>query len=218
MTRERRRGTAVAERVRRAVATMFLLVLVVVGATVAYPESARTTFSLSDHPILGDERISLEAFAAYVRTAHPDVDPFYLATLYRHYRELCAAEDVSLTVALAQMIHETDFLLFSGSVRAVQYNYAGLGATGAAVPGVRFEDMRTGVAAHVQHLKAYASTESLATPLVDPRFHLVRRGSAASVLELTGRWATDPLYGAKLVAHISRLLLFEQHTTGDSKP
>ncbi|MFW5744710.1 MAG: glucosaminidase domain-containing protein [Spirochaetota bacterium] len=143
---------------------------------------------------------------AHVRRKNPAIDEIYLRTLHRHYLELCRLEGVNMAVAIAQMIHETDYLRFTGSVRAVQYNYAGLGATGGDNPGLSFPDMRTGVAAHVQHIKAYANDVALVTPLVDPRFHLVRRGSAPTVRSLTGRWATDPEYGEKLVAHLAAML------------
>ncbi|MFP4113692.1 MAG: glucosaminidase domain-containing protein [Spirochaetota bacterium] len=150
--------------------------------------------------------VSFERFARHVSNGNPEADSIYLRTLYGHYREFCAAEDVSLAVALAQMVHETDYLRFTGSVRAVQYNYAGLGATSSGNPGLTFPNMRTGVAAHVQHIKAYADAEPLATPLADPRFGLVARGSAPTVRELTGRWATDPYYAEKLLAHAAVLL------------
>lgn len=143
---------------------------------------------------------------AHVRRKNPAIDEIYLRTLHRHYLQLCRLEGVNMAVAIAQMIHETDYLRFTGSVRAVQYNYAGLGATGGGNPGLSFPDMRTGVAAHVQHIKAYANDMALVTPLVDPRFQLVRRGSAPTVRSLTGRWATDPEYGEKLVAHLAAML------------
>ena len=158
-----------------------------------------------DVPLSGEERVGFAAFNAYVRSANPDADEIYLRTLYRHYDELCREEGVRLIVAIAQMILETNFLLFSGSVRAIQYNYAGLGAVAVAHPGLAFPNMRTGIAAHVQHMKAYADAEPLSTPIVDPRFDYVKRGSAPTVLALAGRWATDPHYGAKLIAHITRL-------------
>lgn len=159
-----------------------------------------------DLPLAGVRTVGYAEVREHIGTKNPSIDEIYLRTLYRHYRELCRLEGVSMAVAIAQMIHETDYLRFTGTVRAVQYNYAGLGATGGGNPGLSFPDMRTGVAAHVQHIKAYANDAPLATPLVDPRFHLVRRGSAPTVRSLTGRWATDPDYDRKLAAHLAALL------------
>ena len=159
----------------------------------------------ADLRVVADTVVGYDAFAEHVTARHPDIDRFYLRTLYDHYVRECRIEGVSLLVALSQMLLETDYLRFTGSVRAVQYNYAGIGATDTGVAGDVFPNMRTGVRAHVQHLKAYGDAEPLSQVVVDPRFHLVRRGSAQTVPALTGRWATDPAYHEKLLAHAERL-------------
>ncbi len=66
-------------------------------------------------------------------------------------------------------------------------------------------DQRTGVRAHIQQLKAYASNAPLFQPLVAPRFNFVARGVAPVLHQLTGRWAIDPLYDRKILALIRRL-------------
>jgi len=58
--------------------------------------------------------------------------------------------------------------------------------------------MRAGIRAHIQHLKAYASDQKLANPVIDQRFKFVKRGSAPVVHKLTGKWATDKNYGEKI--------------------
>jgi len=80
-----------------------------------------------------------------------------------------------------------------------------MGSTAVRVAGIHFGTMERGVRAHVQHLKAYGSTDPLVGELVDPRFRYVARGSALTVMALSGRWATDPLYGEKLLAHAQRM-------------
>lgn len=65
---------------------------------------------------------------------------------------------------------------------------------GAGVAGAVFPDVRTGLRAQVQHLKAYANTEPLNNPRVDPRFSYAQRGSAPYIWALTGKWATLPTY------------------------
>jgi len=180
-----------------------------VGAELALPREDSPP--LDDLSLRSAETVPYAAFSAHVRSGNPEIDEIYLRTLYRHYREICRVEGINLLSALAQMIHETGYLRFNGSVRAVQYNYAGIGAVAAGHPGDTFPDMRTGVAAHVQHMKAYASTDPLETVLVDPRFHLVVRGSARTVRSLTGRWATDPDYGTKVLAHVSAMRVHAQN-------
>jgi hypothetical protein len=61
------------------------------------------------------------------------------------------------------------------------------------------------VRAHVQHLKGYASEEPLNRELVDPRYRWIKYGSAATIHELTGRWASDREYGNKISAILERL-------------
>ncbi|MGQ9867144.1 MAG: hormogonium tapered terminus morphoprotein TftA [Pseudanabaenaceae cyanobacterium] len=125
--------------------------------------------------------------------------------LPRLYREEGAIEGVNHDIAFCQMCLETGFLRFGNDVRPEQNNFAGLGAVGGGAAGASFPDRRTGVRAHIQHLKAYASTAPLVQPLVNPRFQFVSRGVAPLVGQLAGRWAVDPLYGDKILALVRRL-------------
>lgn len=188
-----------------------LLLLLALLASLGSPTAAEGTAAApvevpSDLPIMASAPMDLGALASHVRSKNPAVDSVYLSALYHYYADECATEGVSLLVALSQMVHETDYLLFTGAVSPIQYNYAGLGATSSSTPGLRFESMRLGVRAHVQHLKAYGSTEPLARALADPRFSYVTRGSAVTVRSLAGRWAADAHYGDKVLAHAARLL------------
>lgn len=77
---------------------------------------------------------------------------------------------------------ETGWLRFGGDVTVSQYNFSGIGAVGGGAKGASFPDVRTGIRAQVQHLRAYAdssaTTASLANAVVDPRFTYVRKGAA----------------------------------------
>ena len=117
-------------------------------------------------------------------------------------------EGVNHDIAFAQMCLETGFLRYGGDVKPGQYNFCGLGATGGGEPGLSFPDPRIGVRAHIQHLKAYGSTEDLNNDLVDPRFHFVVRGRAPTIQGLTGTWAADPRYSEKITAILKRLYEF----------
>ncbi|MDR1226884.1 MAG: glucosaminidase domain-containing protein [Prevotellaceae bacterium] len=122
------------------------------------------------------------------------------------YIEEAAAEGVNHDVAFAQMILETGYLRFAGVVRPYMNNFCGLGAVSATKNGHTFPDERSGVRAHIQHLKAYASTDSLRTPLADPRYHFVSpRGKAPTVDGLAGTWAQDPQYAVKLKSVLHRM-------------
>ncbi|GGO99596.1 glucosaminidase domain-containing protein [Actinomyces gaoshouyii] len=119
------------------------------------------------------------------------------------------SEGVSPELLFCQVMKETAWLRFGGDVSIGQFNFGGLGATGGGVRGASFADVRTGLRAQVQHLRAYAdssvSASSLAHPVVDPRFSYVRKGTAPYVQYLGIKenparvgWATDPGYGTSL--------------------
>ena len=134
----------------------------------------------------------------FLLQTNPQADVDEVSTIAQHYIEESLIEGVNHDIAFCQMCVETDFLRFTGDVHRRQNNFAGIGATGGGVPGDSFESVQIGIRAQIQHLKAYASRRRLRRKLVDPRFKRVRRGSARYVEDLSGRWATDPNYGAKI--------------------
>ena len=128
------------------------------------------------------------------------------------YVEEAKAEGIKVEVAFMQAMVETGWLKFGGSVQISQYNFAGIGALDGGVQGATFETVREGVRAQIQHLKAYANEKSLNNTQVDPRFHLVKRGSAKYVEWLGQKenpngygWATAEDYGYKILRLIKEL-------------
>ncbi len=115
------------------------------------------------------------------------------------------AEGVKADVVFAQAMHETGWLQFGGDVKVDQCNFAGIGATGSGASGATFNDVRTGLRAQIQHLKAYASTDTLKNACVDPRFELVTRGCATTLGALSGQWAVDASYGRSIYSLIASL-------------
>ena len=87
-------------------------------------------------------------------------------------------EGVRAEVVYVQAMLETGWLQFGGDAVESQFNFSGLGTTGGGVQGNSYPDVRTGIRAQVQHLKAYASTEELSGNCVESRFDMVKRGSA----------------------------------------
>jgi len=118
------------------------------------------------------------------------------------------AEGVKAEILFAQAMLETGWLQFGGSVKASQCNFGGIGAVNATAGGASFDDVRTGLRAQVQHLKAYASTEPLKNACVDPRFEKVERGVAPCVEDLNGRWAVPgDGYGRRVSSLAARVCL-----------
>ena len=131
------------------------------------------------------------------------------------YYEEAQAEGIKAEVAFCQAMKETGWLQFGGDVKASQCNFAGIGATGGGVSGASFKDVRTGVRAQIQHLKAYANALPLNNACVDPRFKYVKRGSAPYV-EWLGKnanpngvgWAPAANYGTSIVQMMNKLLSY----------
>lgn len=128
------------------------------------------------------------------------------------FYEEATAEGVRAEVAFTQCMKETGFLKYGGDVLPNQYNFAGIGATGA-VHGASFSNVRMGIRAQIQHLKAYGSISPLTNQCVDPRFNLVKRGSAQYVEWLGIKenpngygWATSKSYGHDIVNMVISLL------------
>lgn len=128
------------------------------------------------------------------------------------YYEEAEKENIKAEVAFVQSMKETGWLQFGGSVKIEQYNFAGLGSTTAGVTGETFHNVREGVRAQIQHLKAYGSTQQLNQKCVDTRFQYVTRGSSIYVEWLGipnnpyGKgWAADDGYGVKIVNMIKNM-------------
>jgi hypothetical protein len=155
--------------------------------------------------IMGRGKVAPETMTAFLIKNNSDADKNTVNRLVKIYVIEANREGVNYEIAFCQMCLETGFLRFEGSVSRFQNNFCGLGCVDAWSGGDWFASAEEGVRAHIQHLKAYASTEPLRGPLVDPRFVHVQRGTASDVFQLTGRWATDPAYGQKIFELLKRL-------------
>lgn len=117
------------------------------------------------------------------------------------------AENVRPEILFSQAMYETGWLQFGGSVKAERCNFGGLGAVNAQAGGAVFPNVSTGLLAQAQHLKAYASTDDLNEPLVDPRFDYVSRGCAPYLEMLDGKWAVPGNGYGKQIASIVETLI-----------
>lgn len=183
-------------------------------------ESVTTPMACEDNPaIMGSSKTSVNEMVAWFKSKNKT----FPSSVYTKYgtssiEQFCnilfeeaQAEGVRAEVVFAQAMKETGWLGFGGQVSAEQCNFCGLGATDGGAAGADFskygsDAVRMGLRAQVQHLKAYASTDSLKKEIVDPRFNYVTRGYAPKVKDLTGRWATSKTYGDDLTRMINDLL------------
>jgi hypothetical protein len=147
--------------------------------------------------ILGPTLLTAEQMNQYVRKINPKAP-----LLGGFYKTLGEYYGIRGDVAFAQAMLETDYFRFTGDVRNGQNNFAGIGAVGGGVRGASYKTPQDGVLAQFQHLYAYATNAPLPNrySLVDPRFHLVNRGSATTWTALNGKWAVPgTTYGQSIL-------------------
>lgn len=190
------------------------------GEWLGYASGGTTASGM--HPVMAAPTAQRAAVIASMAAAFDDSGSSYPASLAAGgaptindfaaiaYDE-AVAEGVSPELVFTQAMKETGWLGFGGDVSVDQFNFAGIGAVGGGAGGASFPDVRTGLRAQVQHLRAYAdagaTASSLANPLVDPRFSYVSKGSAPYVEYLgvqenpNGKgWATARNYGYDIIA------------------
>lgn len=116
------------------------------------------------------------------------------------YIDIGNKEGVRGDLACVQCFKETGYLKYGGDVLYTQNNFAGLGTTGNGVKGCIFPDIETGILAHIQHLKTYATKSALNEPCVDTRrtawFVNAKGGTSPTIEGLGGTWAV-PGYDTK---------------------
>ena len=157
--------------------------------------------------IMGAAVATVEQMKAYLKGKNPSVAQSVLDMIPLYLSE-GTAEGVRGDIAFAQSCLETGNFTFSGSaVTLDQNNFCGMGVTSNGLKGNSFDTPQLGIRAQIQHLKAYASTENLKNPCIDPRFKYVTRGCAEYVEWLgqqenpTGKgWAAGAGYGAKILS------------------
>jgi hypothetical protein len=154
---------------------------------------------------MGQGLIKQEDLAAFLLANNAAIKPDFVKDLAGYYIKEAVAEGVNHDVAFSQMCLETGYLRFGNLVTPDMNNFCGLGSIGPGQPGERFPNPQTGVRAHIQHLKGYATEEPLRQELVDPRYKWVKKGSAPDIHGLTGKWAADPNYDGKISGILVRL-------------
>lgn len=188
--------------------------------TESQEEETEEVIADGQYPILGKTSVELDEMVSYFNSAGVEYPAEALAEggadsiedFCKIYIEEAAAEGVRAEVAFAQTLKETGWLQYGGDASIEQFNFAGIGTTGGGVPGNSYEDVRTGVRAQIQHLKAYATTDTLEQACVDDRYEYVIKGSAPYV-EWLGKnenpagqgWATADDYGLSIVEMIRKM-------------
>ena len=171
------------------------------------------TASVDKNPIMGASTAKVGQMEEYLHNINLNA-PYYAQI----YLEEGAAEGVRGDLAFAQSLLETNYFKFGGNVLATQNNFAGLGAGGTSA-GASFTTIKEGIRAQIQHLKAYASTQSIKNVVIDNRFSYVQRGSAPNIEDLNGKWAVPGTwYGQNIMRILNKILEIKGDTPHWSKP
>ncbi len=183
-------------------------------------EQAEEVIADGQYPIMGKSSVTVDQMVEYFKSSGEQYPKEALEkggadsieTFCQMYYDEAVAEGVRPEVAFVQTMKETGWLQYGGDASIEQFNFAGLGTTGGGVAGNSYPDVRTGIRAQIQHLKAYATADALSQECVDDRYEYVTKGCAPYV-EWLGQqenpegygWATADNYGYSIVDMISKL-------------
>lgn len=181
--------------------------------------------------IMGQSMTSVDQMARFFNANASYPSDVYSSKGAPSSRDFCqilydeaASEGVRAEVVFSQSVLETGWLSFGGAVSASQCNFAGIGAvdSDASASSYIYENVRMGLRAQIQHLKAYASTEALNNPIVHAtsvrkgyiedgsRYQVVGDsygfGCAPTVSQLSEKWASSSVYGDNIMAVMTSLL------------
>ena len=171
------------------------------------------TISEYDTSISGTPMATQEQCVKYLLNNNPYPNLAVSAEeIVAYYYEEGEREGIRPDVAFAQALKETGFFSYGGDVIPEQNNYCGLGTTGGGVKGEFFATPQMGVRAHIQHLLAYSSTRRPLTPIIDPRYDIVRQAYGERILgewqDLNGRWAVPGrYYGQEILSMFHSILM-----------
>lgn len=177
--------------------------------------------------IMGKSVATAAQMQAYLNKVYPGA-PASVHNMLCDYIAEGEDEGVRGDIAFAQSCLETCNFQFKGSaVTLDQNNFCGMGVTANGMKGNSFATPQLGIRAQIQHLKAYASTDALKKPVIDPRFKYVERGCAEIVEHLGQKenpngkgWATGAGYGEKILKILADIIAMKSTgtSTGTTTP
>jgi hypothetical protein len=172
--------------------------------------------------IRGKSEITLAQAIAYVRSisgADKDKSEAYVREVFT----LCESAGYSPEVVISQWAVETG--VGTSVSWLTRNNPAGIGITDGGDIGHSWPTPAAAAAAQLVHLSAYVDgyNRALRKHLrQDPRYLLVLESdwgqSVSTVGDLTGKWATDPNYGSKIVFRVEELRGWQQPSEPPPSP
>ena len=191
------------------------------GAIAGAPSSGRTAaaatpvrLTLASDPILGPARGSVAqsyAFAQHYGAKRLTDVNLFMTEVYR----LAPLVGIDPAVVIAQSALETD--TWRTAYWTDHRNPGGIGITYSDQESYTWADGTAAARGHLVHLYLYAAGEIPADHLLapykglDPRYDAAvsagYAGIATTLDGLTGRWATDPIYGTKIAGRANDIMV-----------
>lgn len=163
----------------------------------------------SGTPVMGDIQVGVGQAVEFVRgrAAAADYPWDTIETIIDTVYRVAEDDGVRPDLALGLMLKETGFFGYGGDVKADQWNFGGIGATGG-VPGLRFPTILAGVRAVIRRMRMYAVNDPaaydvavLGRPL--PTSHW---GQYPHIEDFNGVWAVPGTgYGQSIIAMVEKM-------------
>jgi hypothetical protein len=166
-----------------------------------YADHRDNTYSTPSRYVMGPSSLNRQNVITFVRTKNRVLNSGDITAIINKYFDEAEYEGVNVDIAIAQMLHWTDYL--RNRERVETRNYGGLSRIGnwnGKFPYHMPRDgMTEGVRAHIQHLKGYAK-EKPKRSIVDPRYQLAYdRGFRNIRFEDVYRsWSENRSYGRSI--------------------
>jgi len=170
----------------------------------AFPiAGAASSSAARSRNVEGAGSLNKKGVVDYIKTQRPPLSDNEIEKIVQTYIDECAFENINHDIAIAQMLHASNFL--KNRERVSGFNYSGL----IELPNWngKFSGMTEGVRAHIQHIKGYASKTLNRQQIVDPRYYLLVSlkylGTVKTFDQLYEKWTSNP---ANYKQNIERIL------------
>jgi Mannosyl-glycoprotein endo-beta-N-acetylglucosaminidase len=140
--------------VRRLSSTAVILIAVSLPVSATAADTAMPPVKISNTNQVAD-CATPGRLMAFLKDRNPTLNEKF-ETVAKAYQSAGQQLGIRWDYGFFQMLVETGFLTFKGTVKPDQNNFAGIGATGGGVRGESFKDVETGARAHLEHLAMYA--------------------------------------------------------------
>jgi N-acetylmuramoyl-L-alanine amidase len=162
--------------------------------------------------IMGQTEVTKEQMVKYFKINNSSKSDAYIDTFITCLMKEASIEGIRAEIALAQTMYETNNFKYTGAIKENQNNFFSLSDNSGSKNGASFKDISTGIRAGIQHLKAYASKETLKQAVVDPRYKQVTKGCAPYVEWLGAKenpyglgWTSVKNYGNEIISRVNAI-------------